>query len=184
IAIARALLRDTPILILDEATSALDTAAERHIQAALDQLVRNRTTFVIAHRSHPGAARWRYRRVWRACRAAGAPWGLRGAAPVAVQRLTHLGLATTSNLVSSLAAALAVAAVVATFWSHGAHAARQLRTRLAALAPPRASSHRGRQPECRRQRQDTAGDLAGGTTALRGAHTRCGAARLWRLRGS
>lgn len=50
IAIARALLRDTPVLILDEATSALDTAAERHIQAALDQLVRNRTTFVIAHR--------------------------------------------------------------------------------------------------------------------------------------
>jgi subfamily B ATP-binding cassette protein MsbA len=50
IAIARALLRDTPILILDEATSALDSAAERHIQAALDQLVRNRTTFVIAHR--------------------------------------------------------------------------------------------------------------------------------------
>ena len=50
IAIARALLRDTPILILDEATSALDTAAERHIQAALDRLVRDRTTFVIAHR--------------------------------------------------------------------------------------------------------------------------------------
>ena len=50
IAIARALLRDTPILILDEATSALDTAAERHIQAALDRLVKNRTTFVIAHR--------------------------------------------------------------------------------------------------------------------------------------
>ncbi len=50
IAIARALLRDTPILILDEATSALDTAAERHIQAALDRLLKNRTTFVIAHR--------------------------------------------------------------------------------------------------------------------------------------
>jgi len=50
IAIARALLRDTPILVLDEATSALDTAAERHIQAALDRLVRNRTTLVIAHR--------------------------------------------------------------------------------------------------------------------------------------
>jgi len=50
IAIARALLRDTPILILDEATSSLDTAAERHIQAALDQLVKNRTTLVIAHR--------------------------------------------------------------------------------------------------------------------------------------
>lgn len=50
IAIARALLRDTPILILDEATSALDTASERHIQAALEELVKNRTTFVIAHR--------------------------------------------------------------------------------------------------------------------------------------
>jgi subfamily B ATP-binding cassette protein MsbA len=50
VAIARALLRDTPILILDEATSSLDTAAERHIQDALDQLVRNRTTLVIAHR--------------------------------------------------------------------------------------------------------------------------------------
>ena len=50
VAIARALLRDTPILILDEATSSLDTAAERHIQDALDQLVKNRTTLVIAHR--------------------------------------------------------------------------------------------------------------------------------------
>jgi len=50
IAIARALLRDTPILILDEATSSLDTAAERHIQDALDQLVKSRTTLVIAHR--------------------------------------------------------------------------------------------------------------------------------------
>jgi subfamily B ATP-binding cassette protein MsbA len=50
IAIARALLRNTPILILDEATSALDTASERHIQAALEQLVKHRTTFVIAHR--------------------------------------------------------------------------------------------------------------------------------------
>ncbi len=50
IAIARALLRNSPILVLDEATSALDTASERHIQAALDQLVRNRTTFIIAHR--------------------------------------------------------------------------------------------------------------------------------------
>ena len=50
IAIARALLKDAPILILDEATSALDTEAERHIQAALAQLLRNRTTFVIAHR--------------------------------------------------------------------------------------------------------------------------------------
>jgi len=50
VAIARALLRNSPILILDEATSALDTASERYIQAALEQLVRNRTTFIIAHR--------------------------------------------------------------------------------------------------------------------------------------
>ncbi|MBM4196198.1 MAG: lipid A export permease/ATP-binding protein MsbA [Gammaproteobacteria bacterium] len=50
IAIARALLKDAPILILDEATSSLDTESERHIQLALDDLMQNRTTFVIAHR--------------------------------------------------------------------------------------------------------------------------------------
>jgi subfamily B ATP-binding cassette protein MsbA len=50
IAIARALLKDAPILILDEATSALDTEAERHIQAAMETLMEDRTTLVIAHR--------------------------------------------------------------------------------------------------------------------------------------
>jgi subfamily B ATP-binding cassette protein MsbA len=50
LAIARALLKDAPILILDEATSALDSESERQVQAALDILMKNRTTLVIAHR--------------------------------------------------------------------------------------------------------------------------------------
>lgn len=50
LAIARALLRDAPILILDEATASLDSEAERHIQSALETLISNRTTLVIAHR--------------------------------------------------------------------------------------------------------------------------------------
>jgi ATP-binding cassette, subfamily B, bacterial MsbA len=50
LAIARALLKNTPILILDEATSALDTASERAVQAALEVLMKDRTTLVIAHR--------------------------------------------------------------------------------------------------------------------------------------
>ncbi len=50
LALARALLKDAPILILDEATSALDTESERYIQAALQKVIGNRTTLVIAHR--------------------------------------------------------------------------------------------------------------------------------------
>ena len=62
LSIARALLKDPPILILDEATSALDALTEAKIQAALDEVMKGRTTFVIAHRlatirhadTHPG----------------------------------------------------------------------------------------------------------------------------------
>jgi subfamily B ATP-binding cassette protein MsbA len=50
LAIARALLKDAPILILDEATSALDNESEHYIQAALDTVMKGRTTFVVAHR--------------------------------------------------------------------------------------------------------------------------------------
>lgn len=50
LAIARAILKDAPVLILDEATSALDTESERVVQEALDTLMKGRTTFVIAHR--------------------------------------------------------------------------------------------------------------------------------------
>lgn len=50
VAVARAILKDAPILVLDEATSALDTKAERAVQAGLDELMKDRTTLIIAHR--------------------------------------------------------------------------------------------------------------------------------------
>lgn len=50
LAIARALLKNAPVLVLDEATSALDSESERHVQAALETLMKGRTTLVIAHR--------------------------------------------------------------------------------------------------------------------------------------
>jgi ATP-binding cassette subfamily B protein len=50
VSIARALLKNAPILILDEATASVDTATERLIQEALERLMANRTSFVIAHR--------------------------------------------------------------------------------------------------------------------------------------
>ncbi|MHB1670744.1 MAG: lipid ABC transporter permease/ATP-binding protein, partial [Acidiferrobacter sp.] len=50
IAIARALLKNAPVLILDEATAALDTESERHVQAAMTRLMNDLTTLVIAHR--------------------------------------------------------------------------------------------------------------------------------------
>lgn len=50
IAVARAILKDAPILVLDEATSALDTKAERQVQAGLEELMRGRTSLIIAHR--------------------------------------------------------------------------------------------------------------------------------------
>ncbi len=50
VSIARALLKDPPILILDEATASVDNTTERIIQAALEKLMRDRTSFVIAHR--------------------------------------------------------------------------------------------------------------------------------------
>lgn len=50
IAVARAILKDAPVLVLDEATSALDTKAERQVQKGLDELMEGRTSLIIAHR--------------------------------------------------------------------------------------------------------------------------------------
>ncbi|MBK7820238.1 MAG: ATP-binding cassette domain-containing protein [Tessaracoccus sp.] len=57
LAVARALLKDAPILILDEATSSLDTKSERAVQAGLDELMEGRTTLIVAHRL-PRSHRW------------------------------------------------------------------------------------------------------------------------------
>ena len=94
LAIARAILKNAPILVLDEATSALDTESERLIQQALQRLMRDRTTLVIAHRlstiEHADqiAVMDQGRIVERGthARADGAPGTLRGAAPDAVPR--------------------------------------------------------------------------------------------------
>jgi ABC-type multidrug transport system fused ATPase/permease subunit len=52
IAVARALVKDAPIILLDEATAALDSESEQQVQEAIEHLCRNRTTIVIAHRLH------------------------------------------------------------------------------------------------------------------------------------
>ena len=52
IAVARALIKDAPIILLDEATAALDSESEKQVQEAIEHLCRNRTTIVIAHRLH------------------------------------------------------------------------------------------------------------------------------------
>ena len=78
ITIARALLRDAPILILDEPTSALDVETEALVMEAIETLMEGRTTFIIAHRlstvrrvrPHPRAARRHDRRKRQLCRAA------------------------------------------------------------------------------------------------------------------
>ncbi len=201
IAIARALLRDTPILILDEATSALDTAAERHIQAALDQLVRNRTTFVIAHRLSTVERadrilvmqRRRDRRIGPTCGTACPRRRVCRAVPHAVQRLTAARVpherdrllcnAAAGPVVRAAAAAVDAAAGLDAVWGRGTAAARGVCARAADVAAHGQAGHRRGQYHRGRQRQDAAGDLAVRAAVRARGQARGGAARLWRQRG-
>ena len=105
LAIARALLKNAPVLVLDEATSALDTESERHVQAALEALMRGRTTLVIAHRlstienarPHRGARPRPHRGDRHPARAAGARRNLRQTVPHPVRRRRNGDLTSDSN---------------------------------------------------------------------------------------
>ena len=198
IAIARALLRDTPILILDEATSALDTAAERHIQAALERLVTNRTTFVIAHRlsTVERADRILVMRDGASSSPARTPSCSRTAAPTrsctgcsSVPSAATCARACRRSGIAQSRAALAAAGAVARCSALAVQLRGALPMRAGCAAAPSVckAGDRGRQYHGRRQRQDAAGDLAGGAAARRRACIRascCAATAARAARGA